>query len=131
MHPSVDCPKVIVIEDDHDIRQVFQELLEGEGYAVEAYESGQEALDRLTRKPEACLILLDMMMPGMDGAQFMAEFAKLPATIVPIPVYLCSAVATAEKAKAMDCRGFIKKPVDLNVLLLIVQQFCRSVLKSA
>jgi len=128
---KVECPKIILIEDDRDIRESTQEVLEGEGYGVEAFVNGKAAIARLHHKPEPCLILLDLMMPVMNGAEFTEEFKKLPATIVPIPVYLCSATACPEDSKRLACHGFIKKPVDLNVLLTIVQNYCEKNAKAA
>ena len=122
----VECPKIIIIEDDKDIRETMQFALETEGYGVETYENGKLALERLHHKPEPCLILLDMMMPVMGGKKFMEEFKKLPATIVPIPVYLCSATACAADSSGMGCHGFIKKPVDFHVLLVIVEKYCET-----
>jgi CheY-like chemotaxis protein len=131
MTARVECPKIIIVEDDRDIRETLALCLETEGYGVESYANGRDAIDRLRHKPEPCLILLDMMMPIMDGAAFMREFAKLPATIVPVPVYLCSASACAEDQKRLACHGFIKKPVDLQALLIIVGKFCETSSKAA
>ncbi len=128
---KVECPSIFLIEDDRDIRETTQEFLESEGYGVEAYANGKTALARLQRKPEPCLVLLDLMMPVMNGAEFMEEFKKLPVTLVPVPVYLCSATACLEDSERLACNGFIKKPVDLNVLLLIVENFCKRNAKAA
>ena len=122
----MECPKVFLVEDDTAIRETFRLCLESEGYGVESFVNGKDALERLRRKPEPCFILLDLMMPVMNGAEFMEEFAKLPAIIVPIPVYLCSATASPAECKALGCRGFVKKPVNLDVLLKIVKDFCQS-----
>ena len=120
------CPKIFIIEDDDGIREAFEELLKGEGYGVEAFADGLKAIERLQKAPEPCLILLDMMMPIMNGEEFMNHFHKLPATILPIPVFLVSANATKAGAVKLGCRGFVKKPVDLESLLLIVKTFCQS-----
>jgi len=116
--------KIFLIEDDEAIRTTFKLCLESEGYDVEAYENGKVALARLQQVPEPCLILLDFMMPIMGGMEFMLEFAKLPATVVPVPVYLCSATASSGESRKMGCNGFIKKPVDLEVLLKTVKDYC-------
>jgi CheY-like chemotaxis protein len=120
------CPLIIVVEDDLDIRATLHEFLSLEGYRVESFPNGKEALARLHIAPEPCLILLDLMMPVMDGAEFMVEFSKFPAAIVPIPVFLVSGTASAEESERMGCYGFMKKPVDLEVLLVVVQKFCRT-----
>src|ERR1041385_6209352 len=92
----MECPKICVVEHDPTTRETFRDCLESEGYGVESFANGKDALERLRRKPEPCFVLLDLMMPVMNGAEFTEEFAKLPATIVPIPVYLCSATASAK-----------------------------------
>jgi two-component system chemotaxis response regulator CheY len=127
----MECPKIFIIEDDRDIRQSFEDLLKHEGYGVESFANGQEAIDRLYRAPEPCLILLDMLMPVMNGEEFMNHFHKLPATILPIPVFLVSATSSSDHSKKLGCRGFMKKPVDLDALLLIVKDFCQKKQKVA
>jgi CheY-like chemotaxis protein len=123
------CPKIIIIEDDKDIRESMELLLDSEGYGVESFADGRAALARLHKSPEPCLVFLDMLMPIMNGWEFMEEFKKHPATIVPIPVYLCSASATKEDSKIMGCRGFIKKPFDLTLLIHIVEKYCETEVK--
>ena len=118
------CPKIFIVEYDAAIRQAFVEILEQEGYGVESFSDGQQAIDRLYATPEPCLILLDMLMPVMNGEEFMEHFHKLPATILPIPVFLVSATSNASQSGRIGCKGFMKKPVDLEALLLIVGKFC-------
>ena len=116
--------KVFLIEDDQMIRDTFTRCLESEGYDVESFSNGKEALSRLKVSPDPCLILLDLMMPIMNGMEFMLEFSKASATVIPVPVYLCSATASKDESIQMGCTGFIKKPVDLEVLLKIVKDCC-------
>lgn len=120
------CPKIFIVEDDRDIREGFETLLKHEGFGVESFANGQEAIDRLRNAPEPCLVLLDMMMPTMNGEEFMNHFHTLPATILPIPVFLISGTSNPDESKKMGCRGFLKKPVDLDALLIIVKQFCKT-----
>jgi len=61
----------------------------------------------------------------MSGEEFMKSFHDLPATIVPIPVYLVSATATEKSVKSLGCTGFAKKPIDLEILLSIVKKLLR------
>jgi len=118
------CKKVFVIEDDTVIRESLTELLKLEGYGVESFATGHEAIVRLKQHTEPCLVLLDMMMPVMSGVQFMLEFHKLPHAIVPIPVYLFAANATKELADNLGCLGFMRKPADLEVILNLVNRYC-------
>lgn len=121
----MECPRIFVIEDDQDIRESLEIALRFEGYEVESFANGQEAIDRMHKTPEPCLILLDMMMPIMDGEEFMRHFHELPATILPIPVFLVSANSSKEESNRMGCRGFLKKPVTLDALVSIVEKFCK------
>ena len=122
----MECPKIFIVEDDTVIRETFEELLKHEGFGVEAFADGQQAINRLRKAPEPCLVLLDMLMPVMNGEEFMNHFHTLPATILPIPVFLVSATSNDQAAKKMGCMGFVKKPVDLDALLAIVKQYCES-----
>jgi len=117
-------PRILIVEDDDDIRELCRYLLEREHFTVEACANGKEALTSLDSHQEPCLILLDMMMPVMNGQEFMIAFAKRPHTIVPIPVYLVSATASGEEGKKMGCLGFIKKPFNCDALLRIVHSHC-------
>ena len=66
-----------------------------------------------------------MVMPIMDGRQFMLEFEKKPHVIAPIPVYLVSATSVAREGREMGCCGFLKKPFSIEALLAIVHEHCR------
>lgn len=118
------CGKIIIIEDTADIRECFQVALESEGYRVESFSNGRDALAHLRKSPEPCLILLDMMMPIMGGEEFMREFLKFPATLIPVPVYLCTASGSDQQSKRMGCAGYIKKPLVLEVLFAIAKNYC-------
>ena len=80
-------PRILIVEDDASIRELYKEVLEGEGFEVESCVNGKEALLSLAGQEDPCLILLDMMMPIMDGREFMAEFEKKPHTIMPIAYF--------------------------------------------
>lgn len=116
---------VLIIEDDEDLSSLCRTLLEQEGFTVEVCVNGREALNFLDIYTETCLILLDMMMPIMNGREFMTEFAKRPYTIVPMPIYLVSATAGLEEGKEMGCLGFLKKPFNADALLAIVRNHCK------
>ena len=79
---------VLVVEDDADVREVICEILEGEGCRPVGVRDGNEALRALRSGLRPCLIVLDMLMPGMDGWQFRRtqkadeELAKIPVIVV-------------------------------------------------
>ena len=117
-------PCVLIVEDDPDIRELSCRFLKEKGYSVQTCKDGWEALAFLDTHLDPCLILLDMMMPIMNGRDFMAAFAMRPHTIVPIPIYLVSATAQKKDGREIGCLGFLKKPVNLDALLAIVQRHC-------
>ena len=67
------CSGILIVDDDPDIRDSLKEVLEDEGYEVNGVANGREALDYLRKSPRPCVILLDLMMPVMDGWQFRKE----------------------------------------------------------
>ena len=113
------CSGVLVVEDDVDILRALVQVLEDEGYAVRTAGNGQIALDTL-RAPGAqrpCVILLDLMMPVMDGWAFRAEQLR-DATLAQIPVIVLTADGSAaHKGYLMDGARVLKKPIDLDTLL--------------
>jgi CheY-like chemotaxis protein len=117
--------QVLVVEDDFDIRDTLIQILEQEGYVVRGAANGLEALELLTQKAiEPKLVLLDLMMPVMNGWQFMAELEKAPA-LANIPVVIISADSAAEqKRSSLRAVAFLKKPVQLETLLDTVQRYC-------
>jgi CheY-like chemotaxis protein len=117
---------ILVVEDDPDIRETIAQILEEEGYRALMAENGQEALRRLAEGPRPRLILLDLMMPVMDGWQFREEQRKDP-TIATIPVVVVSADGQVrQKAERIHADGHIRKPVGIDALLAVVERYCSS-----
>lgn len=113
--------QILVVEDDRAIRETLTMLLEMEGYSVLAAENGADGLATLATMDTPCLILLDLMMPVMNGWEFIEAKGK-DDHIATIPVLITSAVA--ERADATAVAGVIKKPIDIEALLKFVKQFC-------
>jgi two-component system cell cycle sensor histidine kinase/response regulator CckA len=103
------------VEDDADIREALDGLLSMEGFRVSGCSNGREALDWLRNSPKPDLILLDLMMPVMDGWQFRVAQKEDP-ELANIPVLALSADSTA-KAAAIDAEAYLKKPVDYDTLI--------------
>ncbi len=117
---------ILLIEDDADIRGMISQLLELEGYRVEVCSNGADALEVL-RDSEAAdkpgLILLDLMMPVMNGWQFRAEQARDP-ELEEIPVVVMSGDGrVTDRAPPVRAASFLKKPVDLDVLLETIRRY--------
>jgi CheY-like chemotaxis protein len=117
--------RVLLVEDDLDIRETIGEVLEEEGYAVTLASSGLEALEHLRRSerlPSA--ILLDLMMPLMNGWQFRDEQKRNP-DWASIPLVVTSAhVSTQDAARAMGAQGFLRKPLNIDELLSLLATLC-------
>ena len=112
----------MLVDDDECIRDAFTEVLRDEGFQVRGYRSGQEALEALKNCETPNLILLDWMMPGMSGQEFI-QSDSASAAAKTLPVVVISAVA--EKIGAIPgIRGCVKKPVDIEELLRTVRFYC-------
>ncbi|MDP9000190.1 MAG: response regulator [Myxococcota bacterium] len=106
---------LLVVEDDADIREALDGLLSMEGFRVTGCCNGREALDWLHTSSKPDVIVLDLMMPVMDGWQFRVAQKHDP-ELATIPVVALSADATA-KAAAIDADAYLKKPVDYETLI--------------
>ena len=122
------CQSILVVEDDEDIRSAMIDVLESEGYHTESATNGQEALDLLKEIRKPCLVLLDMMMPIMNGREFLDRITE-DSYLAPLPVLVVSAVA--DKADTHGAIGFVKKPVDIDVVLKFVDEYCRGTFTEA
>jgi CheY-like chemotaxis protein len=118
------CPLILVVEDDRAIREVLTDVLESEGYQVLNAANGRDAIQLLQSSTPPCLILLDLMMPVMNGWQFRDVQRQDPA-LAPVPVVVISADSDLPiKAAAIEANDFLKKPIELNRLLNTVEQYC-------
>jgi CheY-like chemotaxis protein len=111
---------ILVVDDDPDIRDALHDILADAGYDVCLANHGKMALDVLGRIGRPCLILLDMMMPEMDGAQFLQALRQDPAS-ESIPVVLCTA---SGRNTLPGAQGLLKKPFELDELLAAVAANC-------
>jgi CheY-like chemotaxis protein len=112
---------ILVVDDDAEIRESIADLLRDEGYAVLVAAHGREALDQLRGGAGAGLIVLDLMMPVMDGWQFLEERSR-DAALSAVPVVVVS--ATPETLQPPDTCAFIRKPMRLDELLAVVAREC-------
>lgn len=112
---------VLIVDDDIDIRELMKMLLEAEGYSVDVAADGLEALRRLQTGQRPGLILLDLMMPRMDGEQFVKEMHSKGCDDVPV-VLVSGHVGAQKKAVELDAAGCLMKPVECDELLNIVRQ---------
>jgi CheY-like chemotaxis protein len=109
--------RILLVEDDSDIRSAMTELLEDASYQVAAADNGQAALGCLEKDTNFDLILLDLMMPIMDGFEFRARQLADPRTSG-IPVMIMSADGhVPEKMKRAAVSEYAKKPIDMMPFL--------------
>ena len=113
---------ILIIEDDKDIQEMVKAALEMEGYHVYTANNGKEGLEVLRNIPTPALILLDIMMPVMDGHQFIIAMKSDPA-LTAIPVAIVSAYW--DRATTTPAIGIINKPIDLDNLLSKVTEWCK------
>jgi CheY-like chemotaxis protein len=113
---------VVLVDDDDGIREAFTEVLESEGYNVRGFRDGREAIDGLGDHAGPCLILLDWMMPVMNGEQFLeARGTSLRDT----PVVVVSAIARNLTSRVPGVAALVEKPIDIDVLINLVRRHSR------
>jgi CheY-like chemotaxis protein len=112
---------ILLIEDESDIRTILKDALEWEGYRVYTASNGKEGMEILPGMPAPSLILLDLMMPVMNGWEF-ASALQTDRAYRNVPIVALSAFSDPEKEIRVE--GFIKKPVDLDLLLALVRERC-------
>ena len=116
---------ILIVEDDAAVREALATFLELQGYQVVAAEHGADALRQLRDGSRTfCLIVLDLMMPVMNGWDFRTQQLKEP-TLAPIPVVVVTADNTAAKRAAdIGAVGYMLKPIDLDQFLEHVTRHC-------
>ena len=116
------CP-VLIVEDDEDLREMMAQLLTLEGFQTATVANGREALEYLHQASKPDVILLDLMMPVMDGWEFRRQQQADP-SLAPVPVIVLSAL-DSNRAATLDATAFLKKPLDFDHLLSLVRAYCR------
>jgi len=121
MKATAYCRSILIVEDEDAIRESLQMLLELEGYHVFTASNGEEGLRVLRTMTHPCLVLLDLLMPVMNGMEFMVAKSHED-MIASIPVCVVSAVA--EKPDMAKANAFVKKPFDFDGLLKLIRSYC-------
>ena len=115
---------ILVVEDDGAINDMLSQIFEEEGYTVVAVDNGQSAMAYLRANPVPCMILLDIMMPVMNGFQFLGEQQAEP-RLSAIPVVVLTAdVRAAERARSLAVARVLNTPIHFDDLLAVVQTYC-------
>ena len=108
---------VMLVEDNGFTRDGLAAILRKNGYDVVAVGNGLEALDRLDAGPAPDVILLDMLLPVLDGWHFLERLQKRRSKDTPPIVVTTGTILTREWAESHGCAGFLKKPVEETQLL--------------
>ena len=117
-------PTVLIVEDDVDIRESLEGLLVHAGYTVATASDGAEALAYMRSHDRPCVVLLDLMMPVMNGRQLRVEMQKDP-SLDSIPVVVLSGGGRVEEeAAALGAVGYVTKPFQTRSVLSLIQQHC-------
>jgi len=111
---------VLIVEDEADLREMMSEALQMKGYAVVTADEGQQALQKLEDMDPPCLILLDLLMPGMNGWDFFEKLRERPA-FAAVPVIVHS--SAPDRAPAGVTR-VLKKPLLFDGLIAVVREYC-------
>lgn len=115
---------ILIVEDDVEIKKLLSEFLKIDGYHVFQASNGQEGLSILNSIPTPCVILLDLMMPIMDGREFL-KCQSQDIKIAPIPVVILTALEPEERGVSNDLK-VVKKPIEIQTLLEVVHQYCNT-----
>ena len=117
-------PAVLIIEDNEPVRRLLLDVIGGEGFEVLGATTGAEALEQLRRGVNVCVILLDLMLPGMSGFEFRQQQQRDPA-LAHIPVVIISAYARMHTTvRRLDAVAYFEKPIDIDRLLETVARYC-------
>lgn len=116
---------ILLVDDDAGIREAFKDALDDEGFLVATAVDGSDALHYLQTMPPPRLIILDLMMPVMDGWDFLC-LQRGDSTLKSIPVVVLSAqVLTDAQAARLSVALYLRKPVNMLSLMMIVESYCR------
>lgn len=113
---------VLIVEDEKNIQEILKLGLEMEGFQVITADNGKMGMDILSStSPLPCVILLDLMMPIMNGWEFADAISK-ESSLSTIPLILVTAYG--DRAKSIPSKAIVEKPVDFNVLIEAVNKCC-------
>lgn len=116
---------ILIVDDDAGMRTMLETLLVAEGYQVRLAHNGQEALTIISQGRPA-LVLLDLMMPVMNGWEFLQEIKQLP-EFVNLPIVLLSASRDLVRtARQNGIKAYLPKPFELDKLLFYIEQYRES-----
>jgi CheY-like chemotaxis protein len=117
---TADCHGVLIVEDDEGVRDALRSVLEDEGFQVRSAENGVQALDALRAGPLPCVMLLDLMMPMMNGFELSDQLRQDP-VLADLPVVIITAAHAPVLPRAIRV---MRKPIRINELVAVVREYC-------
>src|SRR5690348_14007358 len=118
---------VLVVDDDRTIRELLRYALELEGYAVTAVADGLEALDALRALAEPCVVLLDYMMPRLDGLEVCRQLVESPWAAGHRVVLMSAALLPGDPCPAPAC-ALLRKPFEVDAVYQLVADLCATLI---
>ncbi|HEY1533518.1 MAG TPA: response regulator [Polyangiaceae bacterium] len=113
---------VLIVEDEEDLREMMREALERKGYRVVTAQEGEDALKKIDGIDQLCLVLLDLLMPGMNGWDFFAKMRERP-ELAQVPVIVHSSASSRAPA---GVTRVLQKPILFDRLISVVREYCDS-----
>jgi CheY-like chemotaxis protein len=107
---------ILFVDDDADVQEVVRVALTAEGYSVASAARARDAIDYLRSHADTCAILLDLLLPDLEGAEF-RRIQLRDRSLAWIPVVVTSAAVDAQRiARELGAAAFVRKPLDLDEL---------------
>jgi CheY-like chemotaxis protein len=114
---------VLIIEDEQELREMMRDALELYGYAVVTAADGQDAFDKLGGIDKICLVILDLLMPIMNGWDFLDRLRQR-SELASVPVVVHS---SAPGPVPLGATRVLQKPVPLDRLIAVVREYCQPI----
>ena len=115
--------KILITDDDMDLRELLTEAVRNWGYEVSVAKEGEEALRKL-RMERFDIVITDLMMPGMDGLVLLQKIKELDKEILVIIITGYATIETAVKAIETGAYDYITKPFRLDELMIVIKNAC-------
>jgi len=116
-------PRLLLVDDDADMREALAEAL-GERFEVAQAANGEEGLRRLRQDGRPCAVLLDLLMPEMDGGEFLLRMREEP-EYSDVPVVILTGIASSQLKRLLGAEAVFVKPFDTGQLRRELERLCR------
>lgn len=113
--------KILVVDDEPAIGNLFQKFLGKRGYRVVATTNGKDAINKVVKETPD-LVFLDIKMPGMDGIELMQELKKINKKLAVVILTGYGSLKTAREAMKLGAYDYITKPFDIKLIMLVTKE---------